>query len=72
MTVFWVVEERYRGGEWSVAESTKRESLARAHYTLLVEQETDRQADGKPGEYQQRLLRCEVVATTEEETDGDG
>lgn len=67
--ILWIIQQRYKDSdEWEAHEDglTTKESLARARYTLLVEEQADwieRNGSGLNRVY--RLLRCEVVETTE-------
>lgn len=68
----WSIERRWNGGNWEPHEEepTPRESLARARYTLLVEEAADyRERHPTATRTDYRLLRCEVIATTEERDD---
>ena len=71
--IVWMIERRWNDGNWEPHEEepTPRESLARARYTLLVEELADYR-ERNPGALtpsyrtDYRLLKCEVIATTEE------
>ena len=70
MTI-WAIERRLNNADWEPhdEEPTTRESLARARYALLVEENADhreRHPNAMRTDY--RLLQCEVIATTEEGT----